>query len=78
MNWWNTLHQPSSITQFGTSIHISMLLPILLVFLGFMMLFLFFVLVKTRQYILNSYISSLKKKDFLIQQENDFQKKKTL
>jgi len=64
VNWWNTLHQPSSITQFGTSIHISMLLPILLVFLGFMMLFLFFVLVKTRQYILNSYISSLKKKIF--------------
>jgi heme exporter protein C len=70
VNWWNTLHQPSSITQFGTSIHISMMLPILVVFLGFITLFLFFISVRIRQYILNSYICSLKKKDFLIKSYN--------
>lgn len=28
VNWWNTLHQAGSISRFGTSIHLSMLLPI--------------------------------------------------
>jgi heme exporter protein C len=60
VNWWNTLHQPSSITQFGVSIHVSMLLPILLMFLSFLFLFIFLVLLSTRKFILNSYIFSLK------------------
>jgi len=29
VNRWNTLHQPGSISQFGTSIHVSMPIPIL-------------------------------------------------
>ncbi|KAI3966678.1 hypothetical protein MKW92_023297 [Papaver armeniacum] len=29
VNWWNTLHQPGSISRSGTSIHVSMLIPIL-------------------------------------------------
>jgi hypothetical protein len=33
--WWNTLHQPSNMSQFGTSIHISMLIPILLVLISY-------------------------------------------
>jgi heme exporter protein CcmC len=60
VNWWNTLHQPSSITQFGTSIHISMLLPILFMFFAFFSLFILLVLVQTRKFILKSYIFSLK------------------
>lgn len=32
VNWWNTSHQPSSISQFGTSIHIPMPIPIPLIF----------------------------------------------
>jgi heme exporter protein C len=59
VNWWNTLHQPSSITQFGTSIHISMLIPILFMFLSFFFLFILFVLIETRQFILRTYIYSL-------------------
>nr|BDC46303.1 cytochrome c biogenesis C [Sciadopitys verticillata] len=29
VNWWNTSHQPGSISQFGTPIHVSMPIPIL-------------------------------------------------
>ncbi|KAI3894928.1 hypothetical protein MKX03_022866 [Papaver bracteatum] len=29
VNWWNTLHQPGSISRSGTSIHVSMLITIL-------------------------------------------------
>ncbi len=29
VNWWNTSHQPGSISRSGTSIHVSMLIPIL-------------------------------------------------
>lgn len=61
VNWWNTLHQPSSITQFGTSIHISMLLPIFFMFLSFFSLFLLLALCETREYILKSNIAALLK-----------------
>lgn len=37
VDWWNTLHQSSSITQLSSSIHFSMLLPLLLVFFGFLL-----------------------------------------
>ncbi|PHT41171.1 putative cytochrome c biosynthesis ccmC-like mitochondrial protein [Capsicum baccatum] len=29
VNWWNTLHQPGSISRSGTSIHVPMSIPIL-------------------------------------------------
>nr|ULQ69751.1 cytochrome c biogenesis C [Mayaca fluviatilis]ULQ69774.1 cytochrome c biogenesis C [Mayaca fluviatilis] len=35
VNWWNTLHQPSSISLFGTSIHVPMPIPILSNFANF-------------------------------------------
>ncbi len=38
INWWNTLHQPSNISQFGTSIHIFMPIPILLISTSFFFL----------------------------------------
>lgn len=53
VNWWNTLHQPSSISQFGTSIHVSMLIPILLVFLCFACFVLSVFLMEIRRSILN-------------------------
>lgn len=61
VNWWNTLHQPSSISQFGTSIHISMLIPILFMFLTFFLFALILVLIDTRKFILTSYSISLKR-----------------
>nr|YP_009047298.1 cytochrome c biogenesis C [Ptychomnion cygnisetum]AGN74050.1 cytochrome c biogenesis C [Ptychomnion cygnisetum]AHI15989.1 cytochrome c biogenesis C [Ptychomnion cygnisetum] len=53
VNWWNTLHQPSSISQFGTSIHISMLIPILLILTSFLCLSGIFLILETRQIILS-------------------------
>ncbi|KAJ0790870.1 putative cytochrome c-type biogenesis protein CcmC (mitochondrion) [Helianthus annuus] len=29
VNWWNTSHQPGSISRYGTSIHVPMPIPIL-------------------------------------------------
>jgi heme exporter protein C len=53
VNWWNTLHQPSSISQFGTSIHISMLIPILLIFTSFFFLTGISSILETRRIILS-------------------------
>jgi heme exporter protein C len=40
VNWWSTLHQPASVIRWGApTIHISMLLPLLCVALGFLGLF---------------------------------------
>ena len=35
VNWWNTSHQPGSISRSGTSIHVPMLIPILSNFANF-------------------------------------------
>ncbi|KAK4592302.1 hypothetical protein RGQ29_016724 [Quercus rubra] len=35
VNWWNTSHQPGSISRSSTSIHVSMLIPILSNFVNF-------------------------------------------
>ncbi len=53
VEWWNTLHQPASITKFDTpSIHISMLIPLLLMALGFKLFYVVNMLSKTRSVIL--------------------------
>jgi heme exporter protein C len=60
VNWWNTLHQPSSITQFGAAIHISMLTPIILMFFTFFLVFLLLLFLETRHFILTSFYLSYK------------------
>jgi heme exporter protein CcmC len=55
VNWWNTLHQPSSISQFGTAIHISMLIPIFLIFVSFFFLTGILFILETRQIIPSFY-----------------------
>nr|YP_010881065.1 cytochrome c biogenesis C [Apopellia endiviifolia]WIA66198.1 cytochrome c biogenesis C [Apopellia endiviifolia]WIA66239.1 cytochrome c biogenesis C [Apopellia endiviifolia]WIA66444.1 cytochrome c biogenesis C [Apopellia endiviifolia]WIA66485.1 cytochrome c biogenesis C [Apopellia endiviifolia]WIA66526.1 cytochrome c biogenesis C [Apopellia endiviifolia] len=55
VNRWNTLHQPSSISQFGTSIHISMLIPIFLIFASFFFLTGILFISETRRIILSLY-----------------------
>lgn len=62
VNWWNTLHQASSISQFGTSIHISMLIPICVLFLCFMCFCVSIFLLETRRSILYHYTDSLLKR----------------
>ena len=53
VDWWNTLHQPASIMKFDKpSIHPSMLLPLLLMALGFTVFYFVTMLLKTRTIIL--------------------------
>ena len=49
VDWWNTLHQPASVSKLGLpSIHVSMLIPLLLMTAGFAMLFVSLVIVRAR------------------------------
>ena len=49
VDWWNTLHQPASVSKLGMpSIHVSMLIPLLLMAAGFTMLFVSLVIVRAR------------------------------
>jgi ABC-type transport system involved in cytochrome c biogenesis permease subunit len=59
VNWWNTLHQPGSISRSGTSIHVSMLIPILSHFANFLLFTCIFFVLETRLLILSFLESSL-------------------
>jgi heme exporter protein C len=49
VDWWNTLHQPASVLRLdGPTIHTSMLYPLLIVFLGFIFLFLHYLLLSIK------------------------------
>jgi len=51
--WWNSLHQPASLLRFGKpTIFISMLIPLLMMFLGFTLLFAALLLTRLRGEIL--------------------------
>lgn len=53
VEWWNTLHQPATISKMDTpSIHISMLIPLLLMVLGFQLLYAWNLMVRLRAGIL--------------------------
>ena len=53
VEWWNTLHQPASITKLDTpSIHISMLIPLLMMAFGFKFFYLVNMLSRSRSLIL--------------------------
>ncbi|MCL7028565.1 hypothetical protein MKW94_002018 [Papaver nudicaule] len=59
VNWWNTLHQLGSIRRSGTSIHVSMIIPILSNFDNSPFFTLFFFVLETRLLILSFLESSL-------------------
>jgi heme exporter protein C len=49
VDWWNTLHQPASVVRIGgPTIAASMLLPLLVMAVGFMLLFGWFLLLRMR------------------------------
>ena len=53
VEWWNTLHQPATITKLDKpSMHISMLRPLLIMVLSFQMLYFFNLMVRMRTLIL--------------------------
>ncbi len=52
--WWHTLHQTASVSKFGLpSIHISMLIPLLVMSAGFMALFAAILLIRSRALVLD-------------------------
>jgi len=53
VEWWNTLHQPATITKFDKpSMHISMLRPLLLMVAAFQLLYFYNLMVRVRSLIL--------------------------
>ena len=47
VDYWNTLHQPASISKFGSpSIHIDMLIPLLIMFLAFIFIFIHLLMIR--------------------------------
>lgn len=50
VEWWNTLHQGSSISQFNSDIHLSMVLPLLLSFSGFLFYSFYLIVLLLRNY----------------------------
>lgn len=53
VDWWNTLHQPASVARLdGPAIHPSILTPLLVMAVGFTLLFVVLTLVRTRTEIL--------------------------
>ncbi len=61
VDWWNTLHQPASITKFGApSIHVSMLVPLLLMALAFAGYFVCVLILRVRSEIAARKIRSLR------------------
>ena len=47
VDYWNTLHQPASISKFGApSIHIDMLIPLLIMFLAFIFIFIHLLIIR--------------------------------
>lgn len=54
VEWWNTLHQPATITKLDKpSMHISMLKPLLIMVLSFQMLYFYNLMVRVRTIILD-------------------------
>src|SRR5205823_2364333 len=49
VDWWNTLHQPASVVRLGgPAIHVSLLIPLLVMALGFTLFFVSLLLVRLR------------------------------
>ena len=61
VEWWNTLHQPASVMRVGgPAIHPSILIPLLIMGLGFMAYFLSLLIVRTRSEIAARKIRNLR------------------
>mgnify|MGYP003309137857 CR=1 FL=1 len=61
VDWWHTLHQPSSVVRFdGPTIHVSMLPPLLLMAIGFSAFFVLLLLIRIRSALLARKIRTLR------------------
>jgi len=60
VDWWNTLHQPASVTRIGApGMHVDMLYPLLVCALGFSLLFATVVLARTRAAVMERRVRAL-------------------
>ena len=60
VDWWNTLHQPASVLRFGgPSIHTSILIPLLVMAVGFMLAFVAMHMMAMRNEILRRRVKAL-------------------
>lgn len=57
VEWWNTLHQTSSIIQLNSSIHISILIPIFYMILSFTLLTIMYLIINIRYQIITRKIN---------------------
>ena len=61
VDWWNTLHQPASISRIDMpAVHTSMLIPLLLMAVGFTMLFTVLVIIRARAELADRRINALR------------------
>ncbi len=61
VDWWNTLHQPASVSSFQEpTIHISILIPLLLMALGFTTYYFAVLIIRVQREILSRKIRSLR------------------
>ena len=60
VDWWNTLHQPASVTRIGApGLHVDILYPLLVCALGFTLAFMALVLARTRAAVMERRIRAL-------------------
>jgi heme exporter protein C len=60
VDWWNTLHQPASITRLGApAIHWTLLVPLLVMAVGYTLFFCALLIVRVRTEILKRRVRSL-------------------
>ncbi|RZO35861.1 MAG: heme ABC transporter permease [Rhodospirillaceae bacterium] len=61
VDWWNTLHQPASVTKLGMpAVHSSMLIPLLLMAVGFTTLFFTLVIIRSRAELASRRVNALR------------------
>nr|YP_009317229.1 ABC transporter subunit C [Palpitomonas bilix]YP_009317256.1 ABC transporter subunit C [Palpitomonas bilix]BAV82397.1 ABC transporter subunit C [Palpitomonas bilix]BAV82424.1 ABC transporter subunit C [Palpitomonas bilix] len=60
VEWWNTLHQPASITKFNTTIHESMLLPLIFITISFMLFSIYLLVINLRILIIKHKLKQIK------------------
>jgi heme exporter protein C len=61
VDWWNTLHQPASVVKLGgPAIHISLLIPLLVMALGFTLFFVSLLLIRLRSALIARKIRALR------------------
>lgn len=67
VDWWNTLHQPASVSKFDApSVHISMLIPLLMMAMAFTFYYLTMVLVQMRSHIVQRNLNARWLKEILV------------